>query len=106
MKENEIDEIKNICEQLEHHYNGFMKEVLEEHDIGVASNVLINVGTSMLAKALLMVQPELRGAVQYIAYKAVDEKIEEGHAAIHSLIAISKAMGGGDTCAPRVTKKD
>lgn len=106
MDDDNIEVIKDICEKLEQHFNSVLKDVVEEHDLGIASNVLINVGTSMLAKALLMVQPEVRGTVQYIAYKAVDDKIEEGYAAIFSLMAIDKAKGGGQTCAPWKPKKD
>lgn len=106
MDDDNIEVIKDICEKLEQHFNSVLKDVVEEHDLGIASNVLINVGTSMLAKALLMVQPEVRGTVQYIAYKAVDDKIEEGYAAIFSLMAIDKAKGVGQTCAPWKPKKD
>jgi hypothetical protein len=106
MDEENVEIIKDICEKLEEHFNSVLRNVVEEHDLGIASNVLINVGSSMLAKALLMVQPEVRGTVQYIAYKAVDDKIEEGYAAIYSMMAIDKAKGGGDTCAPWKPEKD
>ena len=99
MYEDDIQAIKDICERIEEELNVTMREVLDEHHMGIATNVMVNVGTTLLAKALIMVQPELRPHIQYVAYKAIDDKIEEGHAAIESLVAISRAKSG--TCNPR-----
>jgi len=96
--DDDIELIKEICENIEYQIMEAMREVLEEHHMGIATNVLVNVSTSMLAKALIMVQPEVRPHIQYMAYKAIDGKVEEGVAAVESLVAISKAKSG--TCKP------
>lgn len=98
-----IEVIKKIVESMEERMNNTMRDVLEQYDLGIATNVLVNIGTSMLAKALLMVTPEQRAHIQYVAYKAVDGKIEEGQAAIESLMVIGKAMGS--TCSPWPPRK-
>ena len=59
---------------------------------------MVNVGTSLIAKALIMVHEEVRPHIQLVAYKAIDGKVEEGIAAVESLVAISKAKDG--TCRP------
>lgn len=94
----DIEIIKEICEDLEYQVMEAMREVLEEHHMGIATNVLVNVGTSLIAKALIMVHPEMRPHIQLVAYKAIDGKVEEGVAAVESLVAISKAKSG--TCNP------
>jgi len=106
MDDDEIEIIKGICERMEEELNTHMREVLDEHAMSVAINVMVNLGTTMLAKALIMVRPELRPHIQMVAYKAVDDKIDEGHAAVESLMAIGKAKGGGFTCAPWKPNKD
>ena len=97
--DDDIEIIKEICEDLEYQIMEAMRDVLDEHHMGIATNVLVNVGTSLLAKALIMVHPELRPHIQLVAYKAIDGKVGEGLAAVESLVAISKAARGS-TCSP------
>lgn len=105
MHDKEHEDIKRIVEGLEERLNTSMKNVIEEFGTGVATNVLINLGTSMIAKAMILVHPKARAHIQYLTHQAIDDKIEEGHAAVVSLMAISKAMGG-QTCQPMPPKKD
>jgi len=95
----EIEIIKKIVESMEERNNHSMKDVFEQYGPNVATNVLINIGTTLIAKALILVHPEARGNVLHTTLKAIDCKVEEGHAAVESLMAIGKAMGS--TCAPR-----
>jgi ribonuclease BN (tRNA processing enzyme) len=104
MEDKEIDAIAKISESMEIRNNEAMKDVLEQYDTHVAMNVMINVATSMLAKALILCHPEARAQVEYVAMKIVDGKVNEGHAAVASLMAIGKAMGGESTCKPWVPK--
>ena len=109
MDKREIDAIQKISESLEIRVSQTLKDVMEQYDEGVALNVLINVGTSMLAKGLIMTDPSNRDNVENIAFRIVQMKVEEGHAAVESLMAISKAMvpkGGAVTCQPWPSKKD
>ena len=103
--EEDIELIREICDDLESQIMEAMRDVLDEHHMGIATNVLVNVGTSLIAKALIMVHAEIRPHIQLVAYKAVDGKVEEGTAAIESLVAISKAKAGNFTCSPP-PKKD
>ena len=108
MDKREIDAIQKISESLEIRISQTLKDVMEQYDEGVALNVLINVGTSMLAKGLIMTDPSNRDNVKNIAFRIVQMKVEEGHAAVESLMAISKAMlpqGGAYTCQPTPPKK-
>ena len=98
MDDQELDNIKKIVEGLEERMNKSMKDVIEQFGPAVATNVLVNLGTSMIAKALILVHPDARPHIQYVTYQAIDGKVEEGTAAVESLMAIGKAMGS--TCQP------
>jgi ribonuclease BN (tRNA processing enzyme) len=103
MNRNEIQTIAELSEALEVRNNEYFRNVLETHDNHIAMNVLINVATSMLAKALIMSHPESREAMWNATLNIVDAKVAEGHAAVVSLMAIDKAMGS--TCSPLPPKK-
>ena len=108
MEKREIDAIQKISESLEMRLNATLKDAIEQYNESVAINILINVGTSMLAKALIMTDPSNRDNVENIAFRIVQMKVEEGHAAVVSVLAIGKAMlpqGGAFTCQPRPPKK-
>jgi len=109
MDKREIDAIQKISESLEIRVSQTLNDAMEQYDEGVALNVLINVSTSMLAKALIMTDPSNRDNVENIAFRIVQMKVDEGHAAVESLMAISKAMvpkGGVFTCQPTPPKKN
>ena len=100
--EEDLKVIQDVCKYLEEVINGEIKEVLEQHNKGVAANVLINVGTSLLAKAVILVTPDHRDSVYELIVMALNSKIKEGDAAVESLMAIGKAMQS--TCRPPPTK--
>lgn len=94
----ELDIIKKIVESIEDRTNATMRDVVDQYGPNVATNVLVNVGTSLIAKALIMVHPDNRPHIEHVALKAIDGKVEEGLAAIESLMVIGKAMAS--TCQP------
>ena len=101
MEEENIDVIAEVSEAMERATNETLKAVTEQWGPEVAINVLINVSTSMLAKALIMNDPGHRDVVEEVAMRFVRMKVKEGHAAVESMIAISKAMvpkAGSNTC--------
>lgn len=98
MEDEELEIIKKIVEAMEDRTNATMRDVIEQYGPSVATNVLVNVGTSLIAKALIMVHPDNRPHIEMVALKAIDGKVEEGLAAIESLMAIGKAMAS--TCQP------
>ena len=108
MNKREIDAIHKVSESLEVKVSEVLKDVIEQYNESVAMNVLINVGTSMIAKALVMTEPSNRDNVENIAFRITQMKVEEGHAAVESMMAIGKAMlpqGGAYTCQPTPPKK-
>jgi hypothetical protein len=91
MNKEGIAAVEKICESTERRINETLKDVIEQYDIGVAMSVLINVGTSMLAKAVILSGddgPQVKAITEHI----MEEKIKEARAAVFSLMAIHKAM--------------
>ena len=108
MDDETLDAIYKIGESLDLRINDTMKDTLEQYAPEVVINVLINVATSMLAKALIMCEPQQRAYLAHIAEKFTEMKMKEGHAAVESLMAISKAMtaqGRAYTCQQQIPKK-
>jgi hypothetical protein len=108
MDKREIDAIQKISEALEIRISQTLRDTMDQYDEGVALNVLINVGTSMLAKGLIMTDPSNRDNVENIAFRITQMKVQEGHAAVESLMAIGRAMtpkGGAYTCQQWPPKK-
>ena len=108
MDDREIDAIKKISESLEVRVNETIKDVLEQYDMDVVLNVLVNVATSMLAKSLIMTSPANRDNIENLAFRITQLKVQQGHAAVESVMAINKAMvarGSHYTCQPWPSKK-
>ena len=100
--EEDLRAIAEICHGMEMRLNDELRSIIEEHDRGVAANVLINIGTTMLAKSVVLVKAEHRAIVFEAVVTALNSKIKEGDAAVESLMAIGKAMGS--TCRPPPAK--
>lgn len=108
MDKRDFDAIQKISESLELRFNETMKDAIEQFGPEVGVNVMVNVATSMLAKALIMTSPDTRDHLSGIAIRLTEMKVEEGHAAVESLMAIGKAMmakGGDYTCQPPPQKR-
>ena len=91
MNRDDMEVIAKVCESLERKINDTMKGVVDNHDMLVTLNIMINIGTTILAKALIMVKDEDREQIEAIAFNAVGMKVEEGNAVVHSILAIQKA---------------
>ena len=108
MDSRDAEAIQKISESMEMRVNETIKDVIDQYDLNVALNVLVNVATSMLAKAMIMTEHHRREHLQEIALRITQMKVEEGHAAVESMVAIGKAMlpqGGAFTCRPTPPKK-
>lgn len=108
MDNRDFDAIQKISESMELRFNETMKDAVKQFGPEVGVNVMVNVATSMLAKALIMTSPEARDHLSGVAIRLTEMKVEEGHAAVESLMAIGKAMmsrGGAQTCQPMPPKK-
>jgi len=109
MDNREIKAIKNFSESMEIGNNNLMKGIIERYSPEVAINVMVNVATSMLAKALVMTDPSNREHLEKFMIKLTQMKVVVGHAAIESVMAIGRAMspqGGNYTCQQMPPKKD
>jgi hypothetical protein len=108
MNDRLIEVIQKITDSMEIRTNETMKDVIDQYGPEVAINVLINVSTSMLAKGLIMTDPDSRDHLAGVAVRITQIKVDEGHAAVETLMAIGKAMiskGGAQTCQPMPPKK-
>jgi hypothetical protein len=108
MDNREIKAIKKVSESMEIGNNEVMKSIIERYSPEIAINVMINVATSMLAKALVMTDPSNREHLEKIVIKLTQMKVDEGHAAVESVMAIGRAMspqGGHYTCQQSPPKK-
>lgn len=101
-----IDAIGNAIEHNEDYLNRTMRTLIEEHDMQVAINVMVNLSTTLLSKALLLAKDDdSRAQIAYIAAMQVEHKLEEGQVIVETFTTIHKAMGKGQTCQPMPPKK-
>jgi hypothetical protein len=105
MDDKTIKAISNAIDANEAYLHAKMKALIDEHDMQVALNVMVNLSTSLLAKALLLAKDEIsRAEIAYIAAMQVEHKLEEGEVILETATTIHKAMGKGQTCQPRPPK--
>jgi 2-hydroxychromene-2-carboxylate isomerase len=107
MDEETIKAIAEAVENGEDYLNSTMRKLAHEHGMEVAINVMVNLSTTLLAKALLMAKDnDSRVSITYIAAMQVEHKLDEGKVVVETATAILKAMGKGQTCQPLPPKKD
>ena len=92
MKKKDIKALAKYTQELEEHINNVMRGVYDNESEGIAMNVLLNVGTSMLAKALLLAPEEVRDNLVGVVAMLIDAKMQEGEAMLESFKAIHSAM--------------
>lgn len=98
--------ISEAIEDNEDYLNAIMRELAHEHGMEVAINVMVNLSTTLLAKALLMAKDDdSRMNITHIAAMQVEHKLDEGKVVVETATAILKAMGRGQTCQPLPPKK-
>ena len=92
MTKTELKALTKNTVELEEHVNGVIRALFDSEGETIAMNVMLNVGTSMLAKALLLAPEEARDHLVGILAHLIDAKMKEGEAVIESYRAISGAM--------------
>ncbi len=92
MKKSEMKALANHAMDLEDHINTVMRKILEKEGDDVAMNVLLNIGTTMLAKTLLLAPEEARDNLVGVLATLIDAKMQEGEAVLESFRAIRSAM--------------
>ena len=92
MTKSELEALAKQTIELEEHVNSVIKALFDKEGETIAMNVMLNVGTSMLAKALLLAPEEARDHLVGILAHLIDAKMKEGEAVIESYRAISSAM--------------
>ena len=92
MDKKDIKALAKHTQALEEHINKVMTDVYDNESEGIAMNVLLNVGTSMLAKALLLTPEEVRDNLVGVVAMLIDAKMGEGEAMLESFKAIRSAM--------------
>jgi hypothetical protein len=98
-----VDNTNSIEDFVSHKIN----QLFEQYGSDVSINVMVNLSSHLLAKALLLAHDhETREKITYMAAIQVQAFIEEGSAAIDAHFAIHKAMTAGSTCQPLPPKKD
>ncbi len=106
MDKKDIQIIADAIEKDERHLNATMRALVEEHGMEVAINVMVNLSTTLLAKALLLATDfDSQLNITHIAAMQVEAKLEEGEAAFVTAMTIRNAMGRGQTCQPLPPKK-
>lgn len=90
--ENDLRVISNHCEDMEERMNKELQTIMENHGKGVLANVLVNLGTSLLAKAVILTREEHKDVIIQAISHAMAVKVSEGEAAVETLMAIDKAM--------------
>ena len=92
MKKKDIKALAKYTQELEEHINTTMRHIYDTEADGIPMNVLLNVGTSMLAKTLLLAPEEARDNLVGVLATLIDAKVQEGGAMIESFKAIGNAM--------------
>lgn len=77
-----------------------MHQLYDELGEDGLGSVMINVGTSLLAKAMLMMAPVGRELIVEAITTTLVEKVKDGEAELAAWKAIDKAQGGMMTCYP------
>lgn len=91
--QDDIRAVERHSDDMEEWLNYRLRQIVEANNVGVAASVLMNLGTTMLAKAIILARDKERkiDVIQIIG-KVLNAKVEEGEAAVQSLQAIEKAM--------------
>ena len=106
MDKKDIQAITEAIEKHELQLNETMKHLIDENGIEATINVMVNLSTTLLAKALLMADDlDSRINITHIAAMQVEAKMEEAEAAFVTAGTIKNAMGRGHTCQPLPPKK-
>ena len=105
MTKQELETMARLCEKLDIYLNEEFRSVIVDHSKHLATNVMINVATSMLAKVLVMIDEDSRQAVMQTIISVIHDKTKEGDAILKDLLTTIEAVGMADTCYPNLRNK-
>ena len=101
MDDHHMQIVNGVSYQLENGVNKILQELMDTHDMDtsmeMAMEILVNVSSSLLAKAVLICEPTKRDKFYDMVLVNVQDKVQEGVAMVQSHIAIDRAM----TCSPK-----
>ena len=92
MKKKDIKALAKYTQELEDHINTTMRRIYDTESESLPMNVLLNVGTTLLAKALLLAPEDARDDIVGVLATVIDAKMQEGEAMLKSFKAIHGAM--------------
>ena len=92
MKKKDIKALAKYTQELEEHINTTMRRIYDTESESLPMNVLLNVGTTLLAKALLLAPEDARDDLVGVLATVIDAKMQEGEAMLESFKAIHGAM--------------
>jgi hypothetical protein len=99
-KKEKIQAIVDASFDLERVVNMCLYQMADDLGEDGVGSVMINIGTSLLAKAMLMMAPAGRALIVEAITTTLVEKIKDGEAEMAAWKAIDKAQGGVMTCYP------
>jgi hypothetical protein len=99
-KKEKIQAIVDASFDLERVVNMCLYQMADDLGEDGVGSVMINIGTSLLAKAMLMMAPAGRALIVEAITTTLVEKIKDGEAEMAAWRAIDKAQGGVMTCYP------
>lgn len=94
----ELTDLEKAIRAMELEFNHRLSALMDRHGLDGTLTALVNVGTGLVAKAMVMTPPESREKVLFTIHMLINARTNEGDAAVQSTLLISKAMGS--TCRP------
>lgn len=92
----EFAAMRDIVEELDYAIHRRVDQTIDDWGEMIALGVLIGLGTSLIAKAVLLTPENKRDEVGQVITKTIAIKLAEGGAALEGDKAIKKAMGKAD----------
>jgi len=99
-KKEKIQAIVDASFEMESFINERLPQIFEQCGEDGVGSVMINVGTSLLAKAMLMMAPAGRSLIVEAITTTLVEKVKDGEAEMAAWQAIDKAQNATMTCYP------
>lgn len=100
MNDEQIQKIELLCDEIEKRMNQKFLQVIDDNEPDVLLNVLLNVGTGTLAKALLMLTKDERAQLIDVAVDMIHAKVEEAEALMERTTSAITARAMSSTCEP------
>lgn len=98
MEDKDLNDLEADIRAIEAMCNAKFGEIVDDHGLNGILTALVNLGTTFVAKALVMTPAEGRDSVLLTVQMLINSRTSEGVAAVESSLAITRAMGS--TCRP------